>query len=80
MYELRLHLIPLLVKAGLVRCAQIEFECSVATAAMEQVGIRIDVDRLQRIVTEAAQRMEDATRGFCEAFGMTHESLLATLQ
>jgi len=74
-YELRLHLIPLLVKAGLVRCAQIEFECSVATAAMEQAGIRIDVDRLQRIVTEAAQRMEDATRGFCEAFGMTHESL-----
>lgn len=74
-YELRLHLIPLLVKAGLVRCAQIEFECSVVTAAMEQAGIGIDAKRLKKIVTEATQRMEDATRGFCEAFGMTHESL-----
>jgi DNA polymerase-1 len=74
-FELRLHLIPLLVEAGLVRCAQIEFECSVVTAAMEQAGICLDTERLTAIIDQGSARMVQATRGFCEAFGLTRESL-----
>lgn len=76
-FELRLHLIPLLVQAELVRCAQIEFECSVVTAAMEQAGIYLDTERLGAIIKEGGVRMTRATKGFFEAFGSLHESLFA---
>lgn len=74
-YDLRLRLVPILVKARLVRCAQIEFECAVVTAAMEQTGIRLDTGALQEIVYRGRQRMAQATVQFSRAFGNAQDAL-----
>lgn len=74
-YRLRLHLVPLLVKANLVRCAQIEFECSAPTAAMEQAGLRLDVPRLQSIIESGICQMQEATDDFVGAFAPSNRDL-----
>jgi DNA polymerase-1 len=74
-YALRSVLVPQLIQAQLVRCAQIEFSCTVPTAAMELNGLRIDVAHLQQIVSQAAQRMSEASRAFTTEFGSTQKNL-----
>jgi DNA polymerase-1 len=74
-YKLRAVLVPELVQKQLVRCAQIEFSCTVPTATMEINGLRIDVAHLQSIIADATRRMTQASRAFYAGFGSTQENL-----
>lgn len=74
-YSLRRKLVPLLVQADLVRCAQIEFECAVPTAAMELAGLRLDVPRLQALIGRGIKRMDETTNQFVKAFDSDQSDL-----
>ncbi len=69
-FRLREALIPRLLQAGLVRCAQLEFECSRVTAEIENAGLRFDAARLHNLIERGRQRMEEATANFAAAFGV----------
>lgn len=74
-YELRKAIIPKLVQAKLVKCAQVEFECSRVTAEIENAGLRLDAAALRSLVERGSQRMAEAVNSFASAFEVETESL-----
>lgn len=74
-YGLRRKLVPLLVQADLVRCAQLEFECTVPTAAMEHAGLRLDLARLHELIAAGIRRMEQCTEAFVRSFDPSQQDL-----
>jgi len=77
-YNLRKALVPQLVQAGLVRCAELEFECTLATAEIENNGLRLDTARLRELTARGAQKMAAAAQAFALAFGLESPHLFGT--